>query len=228
MEISFGAVAAAFTTVLSLALALRLLSAHRRRPRTSHIFWAVAFALAAVAAACQFVGYVAGGFDPVVYRLYLLSSASVPGFMGAGTVYLLWRRVADAFAAFTVAVALLGVVAAFTTPLASAHLRDVTLASAEVAKAAPGTLLAVVYALQGALGGVLALVVGALYSYLRTKASRNLLIALGGLVFAASDTAAAYGGVVAFFPAEILGILLLFYGVVYSQPIAAREGRLSA
>lgn len=228
MVLSFGAMAAAFTTVLSAALAVRLLAAHRQRPRASHVLWAVGFGLAAVAAGCQFTGYVSGSFTPVVYRIYLLSSASVPAFMGAGTVYLLWRRVANAFAAFTVLMALLGVVAAFSTPLDVSRLGDVTLASAEVAKVAPGILLTVVYAVQGAVGGVLALIVGALYSYVRTKAPRNLLIALGGAVFAAADTLAAYGGVGAFFPAEIVGILLLFYGSTHSQAIAQRTGRLSA
>jgi hypothetical protein len=209
----FGFIAAAVTVLLAAAITARLYASYRNRPRASHAMWALAFFLAAVAALMQALAYLSGHFPPGLYRVYLLTSASVPGFMGAGTVYLLWRRAADIFAWFTALVAVVGLVAAFTTPLAAPALLNVTTASADVSRAASSGLLAIVFAVQGALGGFLALVIGALYSYIRTRRPQNLAIALGGIIFAVADTLAAYGGVATFFPAEIVGMLLLFYGI---------------
>lgn len=226
---ALGALAAGITGLIAFVLCLQLLASVRRRWRPSHLLWSVGFLLAALAAFTQLVGYLSGHFPPGLYRFYLFSSASVPGFMGAGTVYLLWRRLGHAFAAFTTLLGLLGLVGAFTTRLHATLLSDVTLSSADVARVATSGLLALVYALQGAIGGFLALVGGAIYSYIRTRRGQNLLIALGGLLFGVADTLAAYGGVAGFFPAEIVGMLLLFYGIVQGRSVADQEReRLSA
>jgi hypothetical protein len=224
----FAKTAAAVTVLVSLIISQQLFTSYRTKPRASHAMWIVAFLLAALAALMQFVAYLVGHFTPATYRVYLLAAAAVPGFMGAGTVYLLWRRVADAFAVFTVLLGVAGVLTAFTTPLHAGVLSQVTLASASVGKVATSAWLAVVFAVQGGVGGFLALVLGAIYSYVRTRHPQNLAIALGGIVFSLADTAAAYGGVATFFPAQIVGMLLLFYGAVQGRPVARERATQSA
>ena len=58
----------------------------------------------------------------------------------------------------------------------------------------------------------------------RARKVRTLLIALGGLVFSVADTFGQFGHGALFFPAEIVGVLLLYLGVAGSSELPARHG----
>ena len=71
--------------------------------------------------------------------------------------------------------------------------------------------------------GPAALVLGAIWSWWRTRYIYNLGIALGGIVFSLADTLAAYGVVAIFFLAQILGIVLLYWAVERSRVPESRR-----
>lgn len=83
--------------------------------------------------------------------------------------------------------------------------------------------------------GSLALIGGAAYSWIRTRASYNLFIALGTIVIAGAGGLARFGWPGALYLGEMLGLICLFYGFVrsleYLKPVekraeeAEREGQ---
>ena len=214
-------IAALATFLIGAVMAWQLGKKFAQKHRPYAMWWTVSFALAALAALTQLIAFAQGGFAGWDYRTYLLFSSAVPGFMGAGTVYLIWRRFGNWFLGAILLFTAIALVGAVTTSLSSPLLKDVLAASATVAKVAPAALVTLGYALLGAVGGA-ALILGALYSYVRSHQSYNLLIALGGIAFSIADTVGQFGHGVLFFPAQIIGMLLLYFGVAGSNEVAAR------
>lgn len=211
-------IAAILTVLLGMVLGVQMGRKYGEKHRPYAMWWTVSFFFAALAAMTQVWGLAAGGFPDGVYRAYLFFSAGVPGFMGAGTVYLIWRRFGHVFLGIIWVSALLALFGALTTPIDGAALTNVLVASATVAKVASSGMLTAGYALLGGFGG-LALIVGALYSYVRSRQNYNLLIALGGIVFSVADTVGQFGHGAFFFPAEIIGMGLLYLGVAGSREV---------
>jgi hypothetical protein len=211
-------VAAIATVLVGGVLASQLARKYLAKRRPYALWWTVSFVLAALAALTQLIGFAQGGFAAWDFRSYIVLSAAVPGFMGAGTIYLIWRRFGHWFLAAIWLFTLIAAVGAATTPLHTALLGNVLQASARVSNVAPGALVTLAYIVLGSLGGA-ALILGALYSYLRSHQAYNLLIALGGIVFVVADTSAGLGSGLLFFPGQILGMLLLYFGVAGSQEV---------
>lgn len=215
-------IAALVTALIGAVLGWQLSRKYAAKHRPYALWWTVSFAVAALAALTQLIAFLQGGFPAADYRAYLVLSAAVPGFMGAGTVYLIWRRFANWFIAAIILFTLVSIAGALTTSLSAPLLRDVVAASGTVAKVAPGALVTLGYALLGAFGGA-ALILGALYSYIRSHQSYNLMIAFGGIVFSVADTVGQFGHGVLFFPAQIVGMLLLYVGVAGSNELPRRQ-----
>ena len=113
-------------------------------------------------------------------------------------------------------------IGAIATPLHAGYLANVLQASARVSNVAPSAIVVTAYIVLGTLGGA-ALILGALYSWWRSRQSYNLLIALGGLVFVVADTSAGLGSGLLFFPGQIIGMLLLYFGVAGSNEVPRRQ-----
>jgi len=213
---ALAAIAALVTTVLALVLGVAMAIQYVQRKRTHAFWWGLSFIVTAVAALFQFLALTQGVWADGAYRSYVITSAAVPALMGAGSMFLLWRRLAPAFAVIILAAIVMNAAGALSTPLNPATLGDVMKASQEVTKVLPSTLVILGFAILGTLGAA-ALVLGALWSYMRTRAPFNLGIAAGGLVFSLGDTLAAYGIPELFFLAEIVGVLAIFLAVRASQ-----------
>ncbi len=215
-------VAAIATVVVGAILASQLGRKYVAKHRPYALWWTVSFALATLAALTQLIGFAQGGFAGWDYRSYIALSAAVPGFMGAGTIYLIWRRFGHWFLGAIWLFALVGLIGAIATPLHAGYLSNVLQASARVSNVAPSALVVTAYIVLGTLGGA-ALILGALYSWWRSRQSYNLLIALGGIVFVVADTSAGLGSGLLFFPGQIIGMLLLYFGVAGSQEVPRRQ-----
>ncbi len=211
-------VAAIATVIVGAVLASQLGKKYAAKHRPYALWWTVSFALATLAALTQLVAFAQGGFAGWDYRSYIVLSAAVPGFMGAGTIYLIWRRFGHWFLGAIGLFTVIGAIGAATTALHPALLGQVLQASARVSNVAPGALVTLAYIVLGTLGGG-ALILGALYSWWRSRQAYNLLIALGGLVFVVADTSAGLGSGLLFFPGQIIGMLLLYFGVAGSNEV---------
>jgi len=220
--LTLEAVAALVTTVIGAVLGWQLARQYQAKHRPYALWWTVSFLVAALAALTQLIGFLQGGFAGWDYRSYIVLSAAVPGFMGAGTIYLIWRRFGHWFLGAIWLFTLIGAVGAASTTLHAALLGDVLQASAKVSAVAPSALVVTAYIALGTLGGG-ALILGALYSYIRSRQNYNLLIALGGLVFVVADTSAGLGSGLLFFPGQIIGMLLLYIGVAGSHEVPRRQ-----
>jgi hypothetical protein len=62
----------------------------RRKPH--QLAWAVGFLFYAVAAVMEAVSEYTGTWDPTVYRFYIVMAASMVGFLGLGTLYLITKK----------------------------------------------------------------------------------------------------------------------------------------
>jgi hypothetical protein len=210
------AVSAAVTALVAVILALTYGRQYARRGAPHSLWWGIAFLATAAAAVLQLAGFLSGAFDPFGYRAYVVLAAAIPALMGAGTMFLLWPRLAWPYTGLSLAFIVLTAVGAATAPLAPGLLHAVLAASQEVTRVLPSGLVVVGFAVLGTLGAA-ALVLGALWSWWRTRLAYNLLIAAGGIVFSVADSLAAYGIAALFYLAQIVGILLLYWGVEASR-----------
>jgi hypothetical protein len=81
----------------------------------------------------------------------------------------------------------------------------------------------VVYLLLSAVGGPV-VVLGALWSWWKTRRYYTLLIAAGALIPSLSGTVASQGMATTLFPIfNIVGLTLIFLGYVYSRPVSAPQ-----
>jgi hypothetical protein len=213
---TFDLIAAVCTAVVSLGLGGVFVRQYRERRRTHALWWSVAFAVIGVAAALQVVAFSAGGFVPASFRIYALLAAAVPGLMGVGSMYLLWPRLALGYTLLILALVVMTAWGTLFGPEHAAVLARVAYASRQVTLVLPSSLTLLGFALLGSIGAA-ALVLGALWSWWRTRLVFNLGIAAGGIVFSLADTLAAYGIPALFFAAEIAGVLLIYWAVVHSH-----------
>ena len=220
---NLDAIAALITVIVALVIAVGFGRQFFGRHRPYQFWWGLAFLITALAAAMQWIAFVANTFTPGDYRLYVLFAASVPALMGAGTMFLLWARWAWYYTGLTLLFIALTAVGAASGAVHPAQLGHVMYASRAVTHVMPSALVVTGFAVLGSIGAA-ALVLGALWSWWRRREIYNLGIALGGVVFSLADTLAAYGVTAIFFLAQIVGILLLYWAVEKSrQPADARQ-----
>ena len=203
-----------------------MLTAHYIRKRHTHtLWWAVAFWLAFLAAVTDFISYQIGGWTLWQYRIYLFAAASLVAYMGAGTIYLFSSRMGKIYVLVMSAVA-----AALLVTLASTAYPDVTKFSAGEQAAAfiPVGVAAYFGILSGV--GALALFGGAIYSWIKSRQSYNLWIALGALIFSVGGAVGnAVGIYQLFYVFQAAGSLVLYYGIVqtFSRKVRADNGAAS-
>ncbi len=215
-SIVFDVVASACTTLVSLGLGTVFFRQYRGRHRPHALAWSISFWAIGVAALLQVVAFATGAFGAEGYRAYATLAAAVPGLMGVGSMYLLWPRQARAYAIAIALLVALSVVGAWAGPEHLRALGRVAYASRQVTLVLTSPLLLIGFAALGTVGAA-ALVLGALWSWWRSRLGFNLGIAAGGLVFSLADTLAAYGIPALFFAAEIVGVLLIYWAVQKSR-----------
>lgn len=115
----------AATALIGFVYVALLLRQWLRRRKPHQLAWAVGFLMYAVAAAFEFYSEYTQSWNPTVYRIYIVIAASMVGFLGLGTLFLiskdrLWPRLYLVFNVLAVAVFFWG---AFTTDLVDSALK---------------------------------------------------------------------------------------------------------
>ncbi len=190
----------------------------RRKPH--QLAWTVGLLMYAVAAAMEFYSELANSWNPLVYRLYIVLAASMVGFLGLGTLYLMakkriWGHLYLAFDLVAIAVFLYGV---FTTPL----LMDQLVAGITVGGKALGaaTSFPRIMSLFFNIPGTIFLFGGALLSIYRFSRKTeyayrmwaNVIIATGTIIIAGAGSMARTGQTIGLYPAEMIASALLLWG----------------
>lgn len=224
----------ALASAVSLAFAGLVARQYLERRRAHQLAWALG--LAAYAAASLVEACVAlAGWTVLLYRVYFPLASGLVGLLGAGTVYLLRRpRVGHAVAAAVGALLLVAALGQLTVPLAAdapvtveGETRPLAEWGTELGgKAVPFPHPARVAFLVLNVAGGLALILGALWSFVQTRAAGVLLIGLGALLPFAGGTLSTLGLAQARVAAQFAGVLVMFAG--YLAGSAASRRRVAA
>lgn len=190
----------------------------RRKPH--QLAWAVGFLFYAVAALMEAWSERTGAWDPTVYRIYIVLAASLVGFLGLGTLYLITRRRiwGHAYLAFLLVCLAVFFYGTFTTELLADKLvPGITVGGTALG---PGGSFPRVMSLPFNITGTLLLLGGSTLSIVRFLPKReyryrvwaNVLIIIGTLVIAGAGSMARAGRTVGLYPAEMVASAILLAG----------------
>ena len=218
------------TTAVAFAFSLLLARQYFQRRRVHQLLWTVAMAFYAISAFMEFLmNPDVMGANLSLFRVYYVLAAPLVGLLGAGVVYLLAKRgVARLFLGFVVVFSLALVATGLTASLnASTFVSGFSGGLAQGISAAsslyPMTVRVFAIVLNS-VGGV-ALIVGALYSFLRDMSrTYNLFIAVGGVLpMAGGALLGLFESSDLFFAFELGGTVFLFLGFLLSAGYITRR-----
>lgn len=208
------------TAVLGFVYAGLVFKQWLRRRKPHQLMWTIGLTIYAVAAGMEAYSEFGNDWDQTVYRFYIVLAASMVGFLGNGTLYLMTRKrtLGDTYLAINVLLIAVFLWGVFTTPLLTDLLRaGITVGGKPLGETfsfprvmsfafnIPGTLLL----LGGALLSIVKFARKREYAY---RAWGNVLIAAGTIVIAAAGSRARAGQTVGLYPAEMIASALLLWG----------------
>jgi hypothetical protein len=190
----------------------------RRKPQ--QLAWAVGLLFYAVAAAMEMWSEYSGRWDPTVYRFYIVLAASLVGFLGLGTLYLLVRerRWGNAYLGFLLVCLAIFFVGTFTAHLDTAKLvPGITVGGQALG---PSLSFPRVMSLPFNITGTVLLFGGAAWSIWRFARRReygyrvwaNVFIAAGAALLAFLGSRARLGNTTGLYPAEMVAVTLMLVG----------------
>jgi hypothetical protein len=206
----------------------------KRRPH--ELIWAIAFSLFAIGAACQVYADLAHGWTDLSARLFYLAGGILNvGFLGVGTVYLMYsRRVANSALALMLLFTLVAAAVVFTVPVEAAALHQEPGYKAVVATSSAPRILA---AISNSVGTIL-VVGGALWSgfvFLRKRIMRQRMI--GVFLIAAGTFIVAVGGTILgltgltnpeyHYIGMLVGVIVMFVGYLKSIQVSMPQPHIA-
>ena len=187
----------------------------RRKPH--QLAWLMGLFLYGLGAVMEAYSEYTQVWNPTLYRFYYVVAAVLVGFLGLGTIYLIFKRRiwGHLFLAYILILLVVFLYFSLTANLITANLvPGITVGG----KAMPGNVR--IFSFLYTIPGSLALLGGAVYSVILFAAKReyayrmwaNVLIALGTIVIAGAGSMARTGRTVGLYPAEMIGAALLLWG----------------
>jgi len=217
--------------IFSIVLLNRYFSGRRR---THELVWGIAFAMFAIAAGCQVYADLNGGWTVLSARLFYLFGAILNvGFLGVGTVYLLFsKRVANIALAVMLVFSAVAAIVVFTAPVNEALLQTEQGYAAVVTPA-----MRIMAGISNGIGTIL-LVGGALWSgivFWRKRIMKHrmigvFLIAGGALIVASAGTIVGLFGLKNFEYHSIgilIGVIIMFVGYLESIRVTQPQAQVS-
>jgi hypothetical protein len=215
------------TAVLGFVYVGLLVNQYVKRRKMHQLMWAIGFLFYAVAAVMEFWSESAGVWDPTVYRFYIVLAASLVGFLGNGTLYLiskkrLWGDLYLAFNGVCLAIFLYGTL--------NAHLLTDKLIPGIVvggqALGASGTfprIMSLPFNIPGSLlllgGSVLSIIKFWPKPAYRYRVWANVLIIIGTLMIAAAGSMARLGSSGGLYVGEMVASAVLLWGFMMASTL---------
>jgi len=211
---------AAATAVLGFVFFALVLRQYLARHRMHQLAWAIGLLFYAIAAAMEAWSESSGDWNPTVYRIYIVLAASLVGFLGLGTLYLVARRRrwGDLYFVFLVVCIIVFFVGTFTVELDMTKLvPGITVGGQALG---PSLSFPRVMSLPINITGTLLLFGGAVWSVWRFARRRefgyrawaNVLIAAGAALLAFLGSRARLGNTAGLYPAEMVAAALMLAG----------------
>lgn len=224
----------AATAILGLVFFALVARQYVARRRLHQLAWSIGLLMYAVAAAMEAWSEYSAAWDATVYRVYIVLAASLVGFLGLGSLYLMApsRRWGDLYAVFLGVCIAVFLVGTFTTTLdTSALVPGIT-----VGGQALGSSLSFprVMSLPINITGTLFLFGGALWSIWRFARRRefgyrawaNVCIAAGAGLLAALGSRARLGDTTGLYAAEMVAAALMLAGFLLAGTLDKGGQRL--
>lgn len=208
------------TALLGFVYVGLLVMQYLKRRKMHQLMWAIGFLFYAVAAVMEFWSEYTLAWDPTVYRVYIVLAASLVGFLGNGTLYLITKKRiwGDAYLAFNLLAVAVFLYGTFTAQLDMAKL----IPGITVGGQALGASLSFPRAMSFVFNipGSLLLLGGSAWSVVkfwgkkafRYRAWANVLIFIGTLMIAGAGSMARVGQTVGLYPGEMLASAVLLWG----------------
>lgn len=197
-----------------------LLKQYLERHKPHQLAWAVGFLFYAVAALMEAYSEYTANWDPTVYRIYIVLAATMVGFLGLGTLYLITKK--RIFGHVYLALVLVGLAIFLYGTFTADLLMDKLVAGITVGGTAlgAGSSFPRVMSLPFNISGTLLLVGGSLWSIIkfwpkkeyRYRVWANVLIIVGTLIIAGAGSMARTGVTAGLYPAEMVASAVLLAG----------------
>jgi uncharacterized membrane protein len=228
----------AATALLGFVFAGLVFSQWLQRRKPHQLAWSVGLLMYAIAAVMEAASEGLGYWDPFVYRIYIVLAASLVGFLGLGTYYLMARKKERP------TYVLVYLLVAFAIFLGGALLADLDESKLVPGITVGGQALGASMSFPRVMSfffnipGTLLLLGGAVVSAYRFSRKdefayrmwANILIAVGTIIIAGAGSMARAGQTVGLYPAEMLASAILLTGFLLAGTLekGAREARKSA
>ena len=227
---------AAATAVLGFVFFALVVRQYLLRRRLHQLAWAIGLLFYAIAAALEAWSESSDEWDPTVYRIYIVPAASLVGFLGLGSLYLVARkrRWGDMYFVFLIVWMVIFFVGTFTVQLDTAKLAP----GITVGEQALGPSLSFprVMSLPINITGTLLLFGGAAWSVWRFARRREfgyhawanvLIAAAGAALLAFLGSRARLGDTAGLYPAEMVAAALMLAGFLLAGTLdkGARKAR---
>ena len=209
------------TAILGFVYVGLLLKQFVERRKMHQLMWAVGFLFYAVAAVMEFYSGITGSWDQSLYRVYIVLAASLVGFLGNGTLYLVAKKRiwGDLYLAFNIVCLAIFLYGTMTVTLVPEALTQAGIIVGGNGLGASGTFPRLM-SLPFNIPGSLILLGGSAWSIVkfwpkreyRYRAWANVLIFIGTLIIAAAGSMARLGGTGALYAAEMVASAILLWG----------------
>jgi hypothetical protein len=210
----------AATAVLGFVYVALLLRQFAERRKMHQLMWAIGFLSYSVAAVMEALSEFDGNWNPTVYRIYIVLAASLVGFLGNGTLYLITRDKRWGHAYFAINLVMLAVFfyGTFTVQLDMAKLVPGIVVGGQAL--GPSGAFPRVMSLPFNIPGSLILLGGSAWSVLkfwrkkefRYRAWANVLIIIGTMIIAGAGGMARAGRTEGLYLGEMIASAILLAG----------------
>lgn len=210
----------ALTAALGFVYTGLLLRQFVTRKKMHQLMWAIGFAFYAVAAVMEAWSEFTQHWDPTMYRVYIVLAASLVGFLGNGTAYLISRKryVGDIYLVINLTLLAIFFYGTFTAKLNMAALIPGIVVGGQAL--GPSGEFPRIMSLPFNIPGTLVLLGGSAWSIVkfwskpefRYRAWANVLIIIGTLIIAAAGGMARAGQTKGLYLAEMVASAVLLWG----------------
>ena len=220
------------TAVLGFVYVALLLGQYARRRKMHQLMWTIGFLFYAVAATMEAVSEYTQHWDPTLYRVYIVLAASLVGFLGNGTLYLItkkrtWGDLYLLFNCVCIAIFLWGT---FTVQLDLAKLVPGIIVGGQAL--GPSSSFPRIMSLVFNIPGSLLLLGGSAWSVFkfwprkeyRYRAWANVLIFIGALLIAGAGGMARRGTTVGLYAGEMFASAVLLAGFLMASTLDRGAG----